>query len=207
MKKKRKAQTGWLNWLRDAATEQFELKGAHLVGAELIGRAVEMPGEAGDAGHIRFNGSRRVVAQTEVVDDTLPQRGNDASPRMKRGGTNPPAYVEREANRSAKNATGVNEMKVDAKVPYSPRSTSARPPLSGLVQLPLFAVIYNKGHEKGDNVPHVHLGRSTLKIAVSAVFPFAFHIFRGQAWRMNARQTPASDTALKLGLAANDTNT
>jgi len=52
--------------------EQVELVKADLLGAELFGRAAEVPGEADDVGEVRLQRPGAVVAQLQVVEKALP---------------------------------------------------------------------------------------------------------------------------------------
>src|ERR1700722_1925212 len=77
------------------ATQQFELEGADVVGPELVGGASEVASEAGDAGDVGLDGSRRVVAQAEVVEVALTQRGHGNLHGGKENAEGEPsAYVE-----------------------------------------------------------------------------------------------------------------
>jgi hypothetical protein len=47
------------------------VEGTQFLGAELIGRAAEVAGQAGDAGHVSLNGTGRVVAEAQIVYKAL----------------------------------------------------------------------------------------------------------------------------------------
>jgi hypothetical protein len=67
---------------RHTAFEKVELEGTYFVWAEQLGRAAEVLGEAGDSAHVGVDGSARIVAQAQVVDEALSERGHGASPRF-----------------------------------------------------------------------------------------------------------------------------
>ena len=61
--------------------EEVQLELAEVFDAELIRRPVEVFGEPGDPGDVRFDGAGRVIAKAKVVDEPLPKRGHGAAPR------------------------------------------------------------------------------------------------------------------------------
>ena len=67
---------------RDATVQQVQLEGAHFVGAEQFGRAAEVSGKTRDSAHVGVDGSPPVVAQPQVVDETLSKRSHGGSPRV-----------------------------------------------------------------------------------------------------------------------------
>jgi hypothetical protein len=52
--------------------QQVPLIGAHLVGAEYVGRLSEEAGEAHHVCDVAFDGAWRVVAQLQIIDQALP---------------------------------------------------------------------------------------------------------------------------------------
>src|SRR5262249_53786214 len=61
--------------------EQVDLERAHVLSAQVGRGAVEVPGETDDTGDISMDGLGRIVADTQVVDETLSKRGQERSPR------------------------------------------------------------------------------------------------------------------------------
>ena len=57
------------------------MKRAEFFDAELIRGPVEVFGEPGDAGDVRFDGAGRIIAEAQIVDEPLPKRGHEAAPR------------------------------------------------------------------------------------------------------------------------------
>jgi len=60
----------------DLGFEQVELEGLDVVGAEEVRGAVGEAAEAGDVGDVGLDGTRGAVAQPQLVDESLPQRGH-----------------------------------------------------------------------------------------------------------------------------------
>jgi hypothetical protein len=74
------AAGGWLYTTQSCPYNGMQLEVANLFSGELIGRNVRMSGELDDGGQVRLDGSRGVVAQAEVVQEALAQRGHGSIP-------------------------------------------------------------------------------------------------------------------------------
>jgi hypothetical protein len=64
----------------DALGDELELELADLLRGELIGGNAEVSGELDDGREVGLDGARRVVAQAEVVQEALAQRGHGRNP-------------------------------------------------------------------------------------------------------------------------------